>query len=101
MGPCPPPWLARLLAEGGYGGEGENGPRRESHGRQGSAGQRRVGHVPATVRPMIAPRDREGSVRHETGFRIDAVSLIRLAGVAGGTRVLTPLGEVPVETLRR
>ena len=40
-------------------------------------------------------------MRHETGFRVDAVSLVRLAGVAGGTRVLTPAGEVPVEALRR
>jgi hypothetical protein len=40
-------------------------------------------------------------VRHETGFRVDAVSLVRLAGVAGGTRVATPEGPVAVEGLRR
>ncbi len=40
-------------------------------------------------------------MRHETGFRIDAVSLVRLAGVAEGTRVVTPNGEVAVEALRR
>lgn len=40
-------------------------------------------------------------MRHETGFRIEAVALMRLAGVSGGTRVLTPGGEVPVEELRR
>lgn len=48
-------------------------------------------------------------MRHETGFqvdvevalRVDAVSLVRLAGLASGTRVLTPDGGVPVEALRR
>jgi hypothetical protein len=40
-------------------------------------------------------------MRHETGFRVDAVSLVRLAGLASGTRVRTPEGEVAVEALRR
>lgn len=54
-------------------------------------------------------------MRHETGFllddealvrpfpvlRVEAVSLVRLAGLATGTRVLTPDGERAVETLRR
>lgn len=48
-------------------------------------------------------------MRHETVFvvpldaplRIEAVSLARLAGLATGTRVATPEGEVPVEALRR
>ena len=40
-------------------------------------------------------------MRHETGFRVEAVSLVRLAGLAQGTRVLTPGGEVPVERLVR
>ena len=40
-------------------------------------------------------------MRHETGFRVEAVSLVRLAGLAQGTRVATPGGEVPVERLVR
>jgi hypothetical protein len=40
-------------------------------------------------------------MRHETGFRVDAVALVRLAGMATGTRLLTPGGEVAVEALRR
>jgi hypothetical protein len=40
-------------------------------------------------------------MRHETGFRVDAVALVRLSGLASGTRVLTPEGEVAVEALRR
>ncbi len=40
-------------------------------------------------------------MRHETGFRIDAVSLVRLAGMAGSTRVITPEGEVAINALRR
>ena len=48
-------------------------------------------------------------MRHETGFvvpletvfRVDAVLLLRLAGMASGTGVLTPDGHLPVEALRR
>lgn len=40
-------------------------------------------------------------MRHETGFRVDAVSLVRLAGVATGTLLRTPEGEAAVESLRR
>lgn len=40
-------------------------------------------------------------MRHETGFRIEAVSLTRLAGLASGTRVLTVHGGTPVESLKR
>jgi hypothetical protein len=44
---------------------------------------------------------KEISMRHETGFRIEAVSLTRLTGLAVGTRVATQRGEVAVESLRR
>ena len=37
----------------------------------------------------------------EAPLRVEAVSLARLAGLASGTRVATPTGEVPVEALRR
>lgn len=48
-------------------------------------------------------------MRHETAFvvpfenalRVEAVSVLRLSGLATGTRVLTPRGEVAVEGLRR
>lgn len=40
-------------------------------------------------------------MRHETGFRVDAVSLTRLAGLATGTRVMTGTGPRAVETLKR
>ena len=39
-------------------------------------------------------------MRHETGFRTDALSLTRLAGFAAGTLVLTPEGELPVNGRR-
>lgn len=40
-------------------------------------------------------------MRHEAEFRVEAVSLVRLSGFAGGTRVATPGGEVPIERLVR
>lgn len=40
-------------------------------------------------------------MRHEAGFLVEAMPLIRLPGLAPGTRVRTPSGEVPVERLRR
>lgn len=40
-------------------------------------------------------------MRHEAEFRIDAVALLRIGGVSGGTRVLTPEGAAAVEGLRR
>ena len=40
-------------------------------------------------------------MRHETGFRVDAVSLTRLAGLATGTRVMTGSGARAVESLKR
>ncbi|EYD77075.1 hypothetical protein Rumeso_01334 [Rubellimicrobium mesophilum DSM 19309] len=40
-------------------------------------------------------------MRHETGFRVEAVSLTRLAGMATGTRILTGSGSRSVESLKR
>lgn len=40
-------------------------------------------------------------MRHETGFRVEAASLTRLAGLASGSRVQTGTGDRPVESLRR
>lgn len=40
-------------------------------------------------------------MRHETVFRVDAVSLTRLSGLATGTRVLTGTGARAVESLKR
>ena len=40
-------------------------------------------------------------MRHEASFRVEAISLSRLAGFAAGTRVATPQGAVAVEALRR
>ena len=39
-------------------------------------------------------------MRHEAGFRTEVLSLTRLPGLAAGTRVLTPEGEVAVEQLQ-